>query len=527
MNEFNINLNEDIARKTSDKLDEARNIQQEITKRDLYADLMAALVLHPESRTEILIKNNINNFPDFDVQRLYNTLRVAHQSNIPFSTPEITQLIVRQQDYIKTGQAEMWEGSLYSIKNDKLIKSVQSTLLRIFQESNNIIQEQRDLSGKRTGLKIDPHINAYAYNNELEQIFLKTRDKAFSEVDNKATIEILDDLSVIVEDARHGRTHEIQWGIPGLNNLVPLRKSELTIVGARSGHGKTAFVISCILQQVLTHEYNIGAYFGELVEERVYARLMAQYANENKDNKEDYIVNYNSIFSGFCQRNSEGVIDIETFNVKAYDEYILAKDYLTKAFSDKLFIKSKTIYLDDLIKNIRNLKQSHDIACYYVDYLQWVETYKGDKREKREKIEEVIRGLNALSTELNLPIIALSQLNRQAANNRPQSSHISGSDIPFNECDNMLLLDMPIIDKGNYNDRKYEFNGRRAQFSDFYNSVVINIAKQRDGEHQGEAFLFGFDPPIAKVTKNIFITNRTYDDIVKEYAEKENENAKE
>jgi replicative DNA helicase len=506
MNEYNLDVNAEIASNAQQQVNTVRQKQAEKTNRDLFADVIKAAILLPESRSEILLKSTFQ-FKDFEQAGIYGVLRNAHLQGVPFNSPDILESISMYKDCIKTGDESLWEGSLYTLKNDALIEDLQQSIMHIFTDTNKYVKNGR----------IDPTLTAYDLNNRLEQTFLRMRDKSFSTVDNKLPEEIFSILNQIVDDSRNGITHEIQWGIPGLNNIVPLRNSEITIVGARSGHGKTAFVLSCILNQILNHDYKIGAYFGELTEERIYARMVAQYANESIGNPEHYKVTYNSIFNGFCNKDNNGEIDTTTFDAEAHNQFLSAMRYLTTTFSDKLFIKSGVIYLNDLLKNIRDLKQAHDISCYYVDYLQWVETEKGDKREKREKIEDVIRALNALSTELRMPIVPLSQLNRAAANNRPRSNHISGSDIPYNECDNMILLDMPVKDKGeNYNPRGYEFRGIQAQFNDFYNSVVLNIAKQRDGAHMGEAFLFGFDASIAQVKREIELKVMTFEEKIRQ-----------
>lgn len=513
MNEYKVSLNHELASSSQKRIEQVRSEQLVETKRHLHADILAGALMIPESRSAILLQTVVS-FPSHQGQGLFILLRKAYISGTPFNSPDLIDDIKNYKDYLKQGKPALWEGSLHVLKNDKLIADMQMTLLQVFDESNALCKARRD------GVEVDAFISAYELNDQLEKLFMMTRDRAFSESDNKPAVEIAQELTTMVEDAKAGRTHEIQWGIHGLNSIVPLRNAELTIVGARSGHGKTAFVISCMLNQVLKHEYKIGGYFGELLESRIYARLLAIYANENKHYK-DYKVTYNAIFQGFCERNDEGKLDIKKHDKDAYNQFIVAKNYLTKAFADNLFIKSKTIYLADLVKNIRDLKQSHDIACYYVDYVQWIETKQGDARDKKDKIEEVIRTLNALSTELNIPIVVLAQLNRGAHNERPQSNHISGSDIPFNECDNMILLDMPIKDRGVYNDRKYEFDGVKAELSDFYNSVVLNVAKQRDGANQGEAFLFGFDSPIAKVTRHISLENKSFTQTVIDHQKKQ------
>ena len=111
-----------------------------------------------------------------------------------------------------------------------------------------------------------------------------------------------------------------------------------------------------------------------------------------------------------------------------------------------------------------------------VDYLQLVvaNKYSGSRRED---VASISRGLKRLATELRVPVLALSQLNRDAAkSSRPDNEHFSESDTLFHDSDISLLLYAP---EGDHLNEELENNNVRFNVNDTYR--VCRVSKNREG----------------------------------------------
>jgi replicative DNA helicase len=95
----------------------------------------------------------------------------------------------------------------------------------------------------------------------------------------------------------------------------------------------------------------------------------------------------------------------------------------------------------DLRAKARRLKLQHDIKCIMIDYMQLMDNPGPDSRQ--QQISEISRGIKAVARELNVPVIALSQLNRQSEGrdgHRPRMSDLRESGSIEQDADVIMLL---------------------------------------------------------------------------------------
>ena len=125
---------------------------------------------------------------------------------------------------------------------------------------------------------------------------------------------------------------------------------------------------------------------------------------------------------------------------------------LGKGFEE---LRSSPIFIDDtptrtmlqITANSRRLKMRHDIGLVIVDYIQLIESESEDGRDNRqEQIAKISRRLKTLARELEVPVIALSQLNRAVEtreDRRPRMADLRESGAIEQDADLVLLLHRP------------------------------------------------------------------------------------
>jgi len=146
-------------------------------------------------------------------------------------------------------------------------------------------------------------------------------------------------------------------------------------------------------------------------------------------------------------------------------------------------LKKAPIYIDDtpsipileLRAKARRIKREHNVEAIFVDYLQLVQGPENSENRQQE-ISGISRSLKALAKELQIPVIALSQLSRaieQRADKRPQLSDLRESGAIEQDADLVIFLHKQ---KG---DEDMEFRGIQAPLED--NTVDVIIGKHRNG----------------------------------------------
>ena len=189
--------------------------------------------------------------------------------------------------------------------------------------------------------------------------------------------------------ASKGGITGLATGFKDLDKITSgLQPSDLILVAARPSMGKTAFTLN-IASHVAIREKKAVAFFSlEMSKEQLVQRMLC----------------------------SEATIDSQRLRIGELEE----RDW-TKLISAADRLSSAPIYIDDtpgitvmeMRSKARRLKIEHDLQLIIIDYLQLMQgsSNKGGDNHQQE-ISEISRSLKALARELNLPVIALSQLSR-------------------------------------------------------------------------------------------------------------------
>ena len=203
--------------------------------------------------------------------------------------------------------------------------------------------------------------------------------------------------------------------------LAGLQKSDLIILAARPSLGKTTLVLD-IVRHVAQHEkVPVGIVSIEMAKEQIIDRLIASEAN----------VNLWRLRTGKLSSEGEG---------NDFEKIAAALDRLsqTPIFVDD--IPSPTIL--QMRAMARRLQAEHGLGLLVIDYLQLIRPTRPAESEVQQ-ITEISRGLKALAKELNIPILAVSQLSRNTemrTDQRPKLSDLRSSGSIEQDADVVLLI---------------------------------------------------------------------------------------
>lgn len=212
----------------------------------------------------------------------------------------------------------------------------------------------------------------------------------FTQID-KIIIDVIDQIEAASK--MNTRVTGIPTGFIDLDNMLTgLHGSELILVAARPAMGKTAFVLN-IAHEVAVRKKKTTAIFSlEMSKEQLVTRMIAM----------DSLVNSQKIMTGQL----------------AEDEWDKIADSTETIAEAPLFIDDNSaITIADLRSKCRKLKQNNDLSLIIIDYLQLMSTTK-HVESRQQFISDMSRSLKVLARELDVPVIALSQLNR-AVDSRP------------------------------------------------------------------------------------------------------------
>ena len=270
--------------------------------------------------------------------------------------------------------------------------------------------------------------SAYESADEVEDIMDSAEKRILQVASGKRSKDfvplqdiLLDTLEQI--DLRYnnkGSITGLPTGFTELDHLTAgLQKSDLILVAARPSMGKTAFTLNIAAHVVLRAKEPVAFFSLEMSKEQLVQRLLC----------------------------SEGRIDSQRLRVGELEE---------KEWGDLIDtanrLSAAPLYIDDtpgitvmeLRSKARRLKAEHGLSLIVIDYLQLMQgraSKSGDNRQ--QEISEISRSLKALARELNVPVIALSQLSRSVESRqikRPMLSDLRESGSLEQDADIVMFL---------------------------------------------------------------------------------------
>ena len=312
----------------------------------------------------------------------------------------------------------------------------------------------KDKAVLRRLIKITEEIEnqCYADTGELEDILADTERNVFGLLQNRSGGDFVPIKEIVLNalekielaSKTQGNVTGIPTGFVDLDyKMSGLQPSDFILVAARPSMGKTAFVLN-VAQYVAFHEDMATAVFSlEMSKEQLVNRLFSLESRLDAQ-----VLRSGNLADTDWEKLIEGAGVIG-------NSHLIIDD-------------TPGISISELRSKCRKFKLEHDLKLIIIDYLQLM-SGSGRSESRQQEISEISRSLKGLARELNVPVIALSQLSRaveQRPDHRPMLSDLRESGAIEQDADVVMFI---------YRDDYYNKD------TDLKNIAEIIIAKQRNG----------------------------------------------
>lgn len=315
------------------------------------------------------------------------------------------------------------------------------------------IVEEKALLRRLIRTATDIVTDTFTREDEVEDV-LNEAEKGILDVSgrqNSGSFKSIKDVLIDVYDnieQLHQNKEDVTGVATGFRDLDRItsgfQRNDLIIVAARPSVGKTAFALNVAQNVAVNTDENVAIFSLEMGAEQLVQRMLCAEGNIDS------------------QRLRTGSLIDEDWG-----KLTMAMGSLSNA---GIFIDDTPgIRVSEIRSKCRRLKQEHGLGMILIDYLQLIQGSVNSRENRQQEVSEISRSLKALARELNVPLVALSQLSRgveQRQDKRPMMSDLRESGSIEQDADIVGFL---------YRDDYYD------QESEQQNIIEIIISKQRNG----------------------------------------------
>lgn len=418
-------------------------------------NILGSLLIDKKSLSLVInyLKEDI--FYDYKHKLVFKTIRDMYDKNIPI---DLTTLYQRIVDAKQTDQVSAYY--LSQLTNDVVSTAHLETHIELIIE----------LYKRRMLVVLGGELMVGATNGDAETIdFMAEVSKKLIQLQEFGNIyeKMMEDIILSINNARDmakvGGLLGFNTGFNEINNtLCGWVKPDLVIVAARPGMGKSAFMLSSIYQLSCIDKVPVAVFSLEMSSEQLVERL------ESISSK----------------------LPLKWLRMNNMDD--AQRKVLLK--TDDLLLTSP-IYIEDMggisVIQLRAkatiLKQKYGIKVIFIDYLQLMSGIGKSNQNREQEVSYISRSLKALAKELEVPIIALSQLSRRVeerGDKMPQLSDLRESGSIEQDADAVIMLMRPAYYEMI---EPIEIGGKEYPSHDL---VICKVEKNRHGATKNIALRF-------------------------------------
>ncbi|MCR4413588.1 MAG: replicative DNA helicase [Thermoguttaceae bacterium] len=405
--------------------------------------VLGSILLDPSLCDDVVLVLRPEDFYADPHRRLFSHMVAMHDEGKRIDATLIVERLKQKGDFEAVG------GAAYLAE---IIHSVPVAAHALYYA--NIVRDKamlRDLIHASTAILRD----AYDPTLDPQELVSRSEERIFAVHDQRSSDQVASINDVLLKafdeiDRRmQGGAAGVPTGFTDLDELTGgLHPSELIILAARPSMGKTALALN--IAENVAVKANVPTLFVSLEMSR---QELAQRM--------------------LCSRGK--------INGRKFRSSFLSAEDRTKLVEASSILSKAPLYIDDspsrtvteIAACARRLKRKANLGFVAIDYLQLIEP-DNPKDPRQEQVAKIARRLKGMARELNLPVLCLAQLNRQAEvarENRPKLSHLRESGAIEQDADVVMFIHR----------EEYGLSPEEAQEQNVAGKAELIVAKQRNG----------------------------------------------
>lgn len=376
-------------------------------------------------------------FYDLRHQTLFEVMTEMFNRNEPLTTIAIHDRLKNRQQLENVG------GLAYLASLPDTVPSAAnlSFYLTIVQEKlvlRRMLQACTDVAGR-----------IYEHEGQVDELVDEFESQALAVRGRPSNsfVQVKECVHRVIEAAdaafTNGGAAGILTGFPELDKLTGgLFPGEVTIIAARPSCGKTSLLTKIFEHVCLDQKLAGGIFSLEMSKESLVQRMI-------------------------CSRGKIGLSALRhgQLSERDFPKFTCAAGALANA---PLYIDdSSGLSITQIRSRARMMVSQHGVKVIGVDYMQLAHSTSRQAQSSREReVSDISNGMKAMAKELNIPVIVLSQLNRENEDKRPRLSNLRESGAIEQDADTVMLMSR---------------EGKREDESDEASNILLDVAKQRNG----------------------------------------------
>ncbi len=411
--------------------------------------VLGAILIDKDAVITVSQLISADNFYDERHQEIYAAMMALYEERKPIDLLTITDVLKKKKMYDKVG-GSAYLSSLTNVVPTAANSEYYAGIIRDKYVRRSLIQMSSEMT--ENAFSEDKEANEILSSSE-QQIFKVSQEhikQGFVHI-KETLAESFDRLEELQKTGEGLRG--VETGFTDLDNLLSgLQASNLIILAARPGQGKTAFTINIAQHVAITNKTAVGVFSLEMSKEELVDRMLVSQSD----------IDAWKLKTGRLQEDD-------------FDKLSVAMGQLAEA---PIFIDDTPgLSIPEMRTKARRLQSEHNLKLLIVDYLQLANP--GKKFENRvNEVSYISQSLKNMARELKIPVIGVSQLSRaveQRGGGKPQLADLRESGAIEQDADVVMFL---------YSADE-EFTSQRI--------VNILIAKHRNGPVGEKELLFRGD----------------------------------
>jgi replicative DNA helicase len=419
------------------------NLLNKVPPHSLEAEqaVLGAVLLDWTAMSELVSRMRPEHFYSIQNQTIFQALLRLFNKNVKGDTLSLINELTVEQNLEKAGGTAYIASLTDTVPSSANIDYYSDIVLdrSVRRELINVSTEMRSL--------------AYELGQDSSSLLDHAEQKIFSLAERNESTVIHEIKNIMIReieiiDSRYKNQNQFT-GVPsGFSQLDTMtsgfQKSELIIIGARPSIGKTALALSMMRHIALERKISCGFFSLEMPYESIGMRLLSMEAN----------VNMGRMRSGMIRK--EDIMKIQ--------------DAAGRWFESPLYtVDTPNMRLLDLKAMARRMVKNHKVEIIFIDYIGLITT-ENTSAPVYEQVSEISKALKALARELEIPVVALCQVARDAEGKEPNLAQLRGSGSIEQDADVVMFIDRDRLK-----------DGLKSEEKSAVQKAKIILAKQRNG----------------------------------------------